>query len=375
MNKSRSSRFSLKFALLAAAASLVTADIAQAQYFNYQPTNSDLMLGFRKTGSFAENNEMVVDLGSVTNLLRLSVGTTVNISNYSNVQIRNMCPDNLANLQWSAFSAFPQAGLKPTNGWNTSFGTFAAGTCWYTLPRTDFNTQSTPLPRGSSSAQGSTKSKITAVGHGAAQISSALVSTNQFNNSVLVTEPTSFAADNTLSTVIGDPNDVTFGDFGGQGLFVALVDTVENTTPDPFDSPQRCDFYQSCPTATIDPLTGQTNGPAYYVGYFTLNTDGTMTFTRDVTSTVVNNPPPPPVLTIIGSLGQTNGNPGQITSMISFATTNGATYSLYYTNAAGLTSPVTNWTLATGNIIGDGSVHTFTNTATDPSRFYQVVTH
>jgi hypothetical protein len=58
--------------------------------------------------------------------------------------------------------------------------------------------------------------------------------------------------------------------------------------------------------------------------------------------------------------------------MISFGTTNGATYALRYTNSAGLSTPVTNWPIAAGTISGDGLNHTFTNSSTDPNRFYRV---
>lgn len=376
MNKSRLKRFGLKFSLLAvAAASLLSAQVAEAQYFNYSATNSDLMLGFRKTGSFAESSELVVDLGSVVNLLKLSVGTTITITNVGRLQLTNMCPDDLANLQWSAFSAFPTAGGITGTGWKTSLGTFPNTTCWYTLPRTDFSTQSTPYPRASASTQGDLRGEMTGVGIGGNAISPTLGATNQFNNSILVTEPVADFQDHTLSYYIEDNNDPSIGDFVGQTSIAPLYPGInyENTTPDPFNSPQRSDFYQSVPSGKTDPLTGQTNGNTYFVGYFTLNTDGSMTFTRDTSSSGGSNPPPAPVLSIISSVnnGGGGGN-GQVTSMISFSTTNGVTYSLRYTNAAGLSTPVTNWPVAVGTISGDGLMHSFTNSSTDPNRFYDV---
>ncbi len=98
-----------------------------------------------------------------------------------------------------------------------------------------------------------------------------------------------------------------------------------------------------------------------------------MSFTRGASSSSGSNPPPPqPVLTIAGSL--ISGN-GQVTSTISFNTTNGATYTLYYTNSAGLNTAVTNWPSLGGSITGDGSVHSFTNSSTDSSRFFSVGAH
>ena len=78
----------------------------------------------------------------------------------------------------------------------------------------------------------------------------------------------------------------------------------------------------------VDPHTG-TNGLAYYVGYFELQLDGSMTFTREAASTTVA-PPPAPMLSIARS-----GN----VSSISFLSTNQATYTLLFTNTAGLTAP------------------------------------
>jgi hypothetical protein len=374
MNTSHLKRVGLKLALLTAL-SLSSVGVAEAQTY-YTPSGfGDLVAGFRKTGAFAENSELVVNLGNVTNFLKLSVGTTINISNYSRLQLTNMAPDNLANLQWSAFSSVQAHGF-PDAPWITPLGSFPAATCWYTLLRADFNTQSTPLPRASYNTQGNLRSQILGVGNGARSISQTLGVTNQFNNTLLVVEPVVYFSDGTLSSYIGDLDDVTFGDFRGQKATAPLGDnSVENITPDPFDSAQRCDFYESCPAGLnlVDPLSGKTNGPAYYVGYFTLNPDGNMTFTRATSSTSGGgNPPPPTVLTINTSLLGA-ASPGQVGSIISFSTTNGATYSLRYTNAAGLTTPIATWPVATGTITGDGQIHSFTNSSPDQSRFYRVV--
>jgi hypothetical protein len=373
MNRLLLKRIGLKLAVTAGL-SLLSTEIAGAQTY-YTPSGyGDLVAGFRKTGSFAENNEMVVNLGNVTNFLKLSIGTTINITNYSRLQLTNMCPDNLENLQWSVFSTFQAHGF-PDAPWVTPLGAFPPATCWYTLARTDANTQTTPPVRYSYNSQGNLRGKIIGVGSGAKSISQSLGVTNQFNNSLLVTEPVTF--DGILSTVIGDPADASFGDFGGQ----TLIYSVENTTPSPFSSPVRSDLYQSCSTPIgpgginmADPITGQTNGPAYYVGYFTLNTDGTMTFTRAASSSGGSNPPPQPVLAILSSIAQGGSGP-QVNSTISFSTTNGATYTLYFTNASGLNTPITNWPSLTTTVTGDGSMHTFTNSSSDPSRFYSVGAH
>jgi hypothetical protein len=197
------------------------------------------------------------------------------------------------------------------------------------------------------------------VGPGAYTIGSVdLIVTNADNNTLLVREPVAYS-DEILTAFIGDETDPTFGDFGGG----AFPFSVENTTPGAFTSPTRSDFYQSAPVGNTDPITGLTSGAAYFVGYFLLNPDGTMTFTRASTNSVA--PAPPPVTL---SIGRSSG-----TSTISFLSSNSVTYTLYFTNAAGLTTPVTNWPSLSGTITGDGTTQAFQDSTTDAVRFYQVL--
>jgi len=161
---------------------------------------------------------------------------------------------------------------------------------------------------------------------------------------------------NALTVFIGDVNDSSIGDFRN-------LPVVENTTPSDFTSVSRSDFYRSRPVRFADPETGLTNGPAYYLGYFSLSTGGTLTFTRAVATP----PLPPQPLLQIQRVGTSN--------TISFATTNGATYKLYYTNATGLTTPVLNWPSISTNVTGNGNTNSFLDITTDPVRFYDVTAY
>ena len=76
-------RLGLKLALVLA---LVLPELAGAQTFSYN-VYGDVLAGFRKTGTFAGTYEMVVDLGSVTNFLQLSMGSTINITNFTSSQL------------------------------------------------------------------------------------------------------------------------------------------------------------------------------------------------------------------------------------------------------------------------------------------------
>ena len=303
-------RFASKFALVAL---LGAPELADAQLFTYN-VYGDLLAGFRKTGVYAGNYDLVVNLGNITNFLNLAAGTTINITNYSTTQMTNAFVDtgNFGNLQWSTFASIQGA----LSSWVTPLGSFPPDTLWYTLPRSNVNTQTFFPLRGAHSAQANQRSQILGVGDGAAQISGYLAVTNANNNSVLVREPVSYTISD-LTAFIGDSINPNIGDFGGGGS--ALANPVENTTPSSFSSLQRSDFYQVCPSDYMDPITGLKNSTSYWVGYFTLNPNGSMTFTRasavtvpsagSVTSTVTNGFSP---LTVV----LTNSASGSITNWV-----------------------------------------------------------
>jgi hypothetical protein len=190
---------------------------------------------------------------------------------------------------------------------------------------------------------------------GANALSSRLGTTNVDNNTLLVRETTGDAND--YSVFVSDPQDNTVGDFGGN-----MPSSVENTTQAAFNSAVVSDLYQSVPTGYVDPNNGQTAGAAYYVGYITLNPNGTMTFTR--ASTAVPTPPQ------IVAIKRTN-----TTATVYFTTTAGATYTLYFTNSTGLGTSVASWPASPTTLVGDGNTKTLTNTSTDAIRFYRVGAH
>lgn len=222
---------------------------------------------------------MVAYLGNVSNFLAQAPGTQITISNFNSVQLSNMCPDGLGNLQWSVFASF-QGTIS------NSSGVWPRNSCWYTVPRTNAGTQTTPLPRLPSSTESFLEQNILSVGSGANDVSQVLITTqgntNINNNSLVVLEPVNLRPADNLTAFIGDSQNPNFGDFQG----TTINFSVENTTPDNFNAPSVSDFYVNVPYSTvkqftyIDPLTGLANGTADYLGYFTLNPNGTMTFTR-----------------------------------------------------------------------------------------------
>jgi len=337
---------------LVIAAVLILPELAGAQYFT--AGNGDLVAGFRKTPPSVGSYELVVNLGNVVTIfLSLSPGTTIPINNYNTNQLSAAFNTNYNNIQWSVFSTVSGPRTKVWDG-------FQQSTLWYTLPRASVNTQTAPPPRYPQATQnGVMLTQITTIDSGASSLSSGMsLGTN--NNNVLVRESTSSVVNNgqDYATSVEDPDNSVIGDFGGY-----LLTTAENVTGASFTSPIVSDLYQLVPSDYVDTYDSSAN--AYYVGYFTMNVNGTMTFTR---APIVVPQPPAPQIVSISRLGTT--------STVFFTTTNGTfTYTLYYTNSTGLTTSVTNWPASPTTLTGDGSTDHLSDTTTDANRFYRVGAH
>jgi len=324
---------------------------ATAQPFAY--TNNDLLLGFRKTGSFKESYEVVVNIGKATNYAQASAGTSFGVPNFTLSQLTTNSFANLNHLNWSVF------GFSKTNLSNVLPG-YVNNTLWLTVPRSNPAIQTGPPTRLIYASQNTVGTQIATIELNAAYLSSQTAS-NEYNTARYIREPvndpsalTAFMAD-----VNSDTNSTLQGSWNQNNL--------EISTPASFTTCIVSDLYEVRPQTdsvgrpVTDPHTGQTTGPAYYVGYFQFCPDGTMTFFRASGST----PPPPPQLTVTR-----NGT----TNYISFPSANGAVYTLYYTNSSGLTRPVSTWPNSPSTITGDGFVKTFTNGPGDAERFYRVGT-
>jgi len=318
------------------------------QTFTYQ--KDDLLIGFRKTGSSQASYEIVVDVGQVTNYLSLAVGTTVTMPNFTPTQLSDAFPNtNLNSLNWSALAGDPL--IAPAG--------YPSRTIWLTVPRTNFSLQTAPPSRLSKGSQQVVGTEIISILSGAAFISGTIGTSNQDNTTTLVREPIN--TDSDLSVFVASQSDST-----QSTLHDTWPQNVEIKTPGNFNSPVRSDFYEVRPIGVLDPHTGLTNGPAYYLGYLEFNPNGTMTFTRGTSVTPPPVPPPPTLVSVTRSVN---------TSTIYFTTTNGATYTLYYTNAVGLGAPVTSWAASSATLVGNGGTSSLSDTTTDDIRFYRVGAH
>jgi PKD repeat protein len=281
-------RLALKLVLLAL---LVLPELAQAQFFQYDQYGG-LLAGFRKTGTADTTGyEMMSDLGDVTNFLALPAGTTITITNFTAAQLTYAFA-NYNNLQWSVFGTF-----YPTRGgsWGTQFGNFASDSMWLTLPATNVNDQTTPPSRQANTSQANQVGLMLTVGSDAVLISS-YSSESEYNTNTVVVESESLYGQYDLSASIADENNPADGDFGGNNT--PLPYDVENTTPANFTTSQRDDFYQLVPSGATDPITGLSGTTPYFVGYFILNANGTMTFNRafGLTASVTSGSTPLPVV-------------------------------------------------------------------------------
>lgn len=323
---------------------------ATAQIFNFNSTG-DVLAGFRKiSASTLEDQgayELVVDLGSVTNLLSVPAGNTITLSNVNYSVLTNTFGDTagsepvLSGIQWSAFSglpAGPNGGRNNNPPWVTPLGAFPAFTLWFTLPNTNVNVQTTPPSRIGSTVATPIQVEMNEVGSDAGYISSSLGGSNADNTPFLVVEPVSYSTYD-LTYTIGSGQNATVGNFASGNGTPLPAGNVENTTPNPFSSAQREDFYMTCPTGTTNPITGSTTD-SYFAGYFLLNPNGTETFTA----------------------ASPNSAPA-VSSALSITGTNGfGPLTVIFTNTT--SGSITNWVwnFGNGNIITNTTGGDVTNT-------------
>lgn len=300
-------------------------------------TNSsrDLLLTFRKTGLNASANNFEIDLGQASLYYSAAAGTRKAVSQYTPAQLLTVFGD-LNNLSWSVGGFVEPLG-------DSGDPSIPNGTLWATVPRFgDGSTQSPSPGERSPNAQNPVANQMNSILTQASFYSGSVAADPNNNASDLIVIPTGSGFE--AGAFLG-----SFGNYKND-----FWSAVENTTSATFDSdgiPSRSDFYQ------LEPTHSGTTPPGTYLGYFELETDGSMNFV------VPSAAPAGPTL----SISVANG-----IQSISFPTVANATYTLHYTDAAGLTSPVGSWNTVSTNIVGNGSVESFQQNSTDTTRFYTV---
>ena len=335
---------------VAAFACLAFTEITGAQPFLYK--DSDLCLGFRKVTPYTENYEVVVNIGQASIYVNAAVGTTLPITAFSASQLASPTFSTLNNLTWSVFGWFSVP--------STNYSGYPAYTLWLTIPRTDNAVRSAAPNRAGANFQAIAKGEMASIFAGAAFISHDIGTSSTYNTPTFVRESISTYPTHLYSVWMGDLLDGTTGTLNDKWP----DNNLEITTPGAFSGVVRSDLYEVRPLddghggVVVDPHTG-TNGLAYYVGYFEFSSNGTMTFTRQAATTS-----PAQVALSVSKLNNVN--------TISFPSSSSVTYTLFFTNSAGLSAPVGTWPSLPGTISGDGTMKSFQDTTTDAMRFYRV---
>jgi len=300
----------------------------------------DLVLCFRKDNADGFGtiglSVIEVDIGAASTYYSAAIGSVTAVSQYSTSLLNTF--DSINDMSWSVSGCVPY----PADGGDQ---TIPAETLWVTAPRPGAQAVAAPWVANGANGQALAANEIASIQFNAGQFSSTEAG-GPTNTGTAIVIPVGQTPDFSCDANLG-----TAGNFNGR-----FQGVVETTTPPDFTSghelPSRADFYQ------IEPSTGGAHPAGTYLGYFELEENGSMVFYR------LAGPPPAITVTVSGA-----------TSTISFPSASGATYTLYYTNAAGLLSPISTWTKATPNISGDGTVKSFQLTSTNANRFYSVQDH
>lgn len=313
-----------------AAAVLAMAGNAGAEPFVYK--GRDLLLGVRQPDNVSE---IVVNLGQASRFYGAAEGSSFAITNFTPQQLK---------AAFSSFDGLIWSVSGTTRSGDGGDASIPNATLWMTRARTAAAVQSAPWLRKSSFSQGGAANKVNELGTSTSLLSDATPADAILNTATVVVEPT------------GEPR--SFGlVITAQGNFKGnFQGSIENNTGKNFTTATRSDLYELRP--------GAGDLPGKYLGYFELKADGTMSFTAPGLRPP-QDPPAPTIKSIVRA-----GN----TSTISFTTTNDASviYRLRSINAAGLSTPLSAWTLGASSVTGSGEIRTLTDDSGDDTRFYSI---
>jgi PEP-CTERM motif len=237
---------SVAFAL-AAAAILGTSAHAQNASFS----SGDLLLGFEQSGSASD---YLVDLGAVTQFSNpSSAPLTFDLStaDLSTVFGASWASNSEANLvQWGVIGGSAQHGNLTVNG-----KTFSANTLFYTIGETTPGTQSAPPAEFSSATQQPVNANIGNLDTGSGGFKNSTITGNGSYQAVIQTS----SATNSYAYEI-----TTQGNFGSG------VNIQQPTSSGTGPTDSVLDLYE------LNPVNG---GTGTYLGDFSLNSGGVLTFT------------------------------------------------------------------------------------------------
>lgn len=309
----------IKLGLIVMLAGCVAGNLMAGNFTSY--ATGDVLIGFRNAGSAVE---LVVDAGPISTFINYAHNTTNPITAYSASQLVNDV--GTASTSWSAFT------------WTGDF------TLYLSSPRATntLNVQTAPYPEAGGGLQQSTSIGMNSIVKGA----TANVNNVNYPNST----PTAVEEDDDSN---GDPNypsGISYfrgvaGAYGNSFNGTVAINP-EQKIPSHFTTLQRSDFYQVSPSSSL--------GLGTYLGYFELETNGTMVYVAY-----------PTAVPVIKSVSYANG-----TTTINYSTGTYGTYTLQATNGAGLTAPRSTWPVVSTLSTGDTAVHTVTDVSGAANKFY-----
>jgi hypothetical protein len=228
----------------------LAAGLAQAQLFTYN--SRDLVAEFRKTGS----SDVEIDLGSIDSFTSLAPSQIVDLTSRYSPSLLSGIFGGFDSLTFSVIGTHKLGISNPTDRVNTS---------WLTVPRSNPDVESTAPFRYSNSKSQNISSDISGIlgdgsTHGALVYAPSAGAPS--TSTAIVIPTTGVAAPNSFTTL-----------FNGTGGLKSLVSSpgIEKTTPASFTlGVVRSDLYESLP--------GSTTSKAAYLGVFTLESDGVLTF-------------------------------------------------------------------------------------------------
>ena len=292
----------------------------------------DVLICFRNPGA---GYDLVVDAGPVTTFTGYAANSRHTISAYSVAQLADLNA-NYGSTSWSAFTYLADGTLYLTRA-NTNAVVY---------------TQTAPLTEQSFGIQSITVGRMASIPTGATNfLGSASAPYSDSTVTAIIEDDISASSPSYLSGT--SYHDALFGGFGSATFNGTLTKTPEITTPSNFKNlgkNLRSDFYSVPSTGTF--------GLATMIGYFELNTNGTMSYVAYPTQT--------PVIektTMVRS--------GNVTTF-NYDTGLYGTYTLRATNAAGLASAPSTWPSLGTLSAGDLNSHVATDTTTATNRFYSI---
>ncbi len=291
---------------------LAVLSVASAKAWNY--TNGDVLLIFRLSGF----NDVEYDIGNISQFTALPSGSTISVSGWNRGVVTGVFGSDLTGVSVIVASTTADSSGSPSS-WLSS-GDSTATPHDYSFPTWRNNLFST----------------ISAVG---TRPLTYLVSSNSPAAYSIDPGGTFRLASYDYTVTGGGINSGAIQELGGNVSF-----NVEQAIPGSFG------FWQIAP--------GSSTQTGTYVGTFTIDASGNLSFTAGPLSVVS----PPTIL----SIGRTN-----TVNTVTFTTVAGGNYWLTYSNA--LSGANTNWPTVSGPISGDGSNHSLNHTTTDSSGFYRVV--